>query len=44
MKKKLNIDYLSKMVMEINKSSVPVDEILSDNVYIYSMERDAISM
>lgn len=34
----------SQMVMEINSSQVPVEEILSDHVYIYSRETDTITM
>lgn len=33
-----------KMVMEINCSQVPTEEVLSDHVYMYSLDRDAISM
>jgi len=35
---------LSQMVVEINSSQVPVDEVLSDHVYIYSRKTDAITM
>jgi hypothetical protein len=34
----------SRMVMEINSSQLPVEEILADHVYIYSLSRDTISL
>lgn len=34
----------NQMVMEINASQVPEEDILSDHVYIYSRETDTISM
>lgn len=37
-------EYFSRMVVDINSSSVPEDEVLSDNVYFYSIERDLITM
>lgn len=42
--KRIDKDYLKKMVMEINKSSVPMEEVLSDNVYIYSRRNNAFIM
>lgn len=37
-------DNFSRMVMEINSSQVPTEEVLADHVYIYSLARDAITM
>ncbi|MDD4111750.1 MAG: DUF5688 family protein [Herbinix sp.] len=31
-----------RMVIDINSSQVPADEVLSDSVYMYSLEKDAI--
>ncbi|TAH66399.1 MAG: hypothetical protein EWM47_10185 [Anaerolineaceae bacterium] len=33
-----------RMVVDINSSQVPAEEVLSDRVYIYSLEKDAIIM
>ncbi len=33
-----------RIVMDINSSQVPTEEVLSDNVYMYSLEKDAITM
>ena len=35
---------LKRMVMEINGTQVAADEVLSDNVYIYSLKTDAIML
>ena len=34
----------SQMVTEINTSQVPIEEVLSDHVYIYSLKTDTITM
>ncbi len=39
-----NKENFTSMVAEINMSQVPFDEVLSDHVYIYSRERDAITI
>lgn len=33
---------LQRMVIDINSSQVPIEEVLSDRVYMYSLEKDAI--
>lgn len=38
----LKKEYLCRLVLEINESMVSENEILSDNVYIYSLESDKI--
>lgn len=40
----LNKNLLKEMVLDVNRTQVPEEEILSDSVYYYSRERDAISM
>lgn len=35
---------LERMVIDINNSQVPSDEVLSDSVYIYSLEKNTITM
>jgi hypothetical protein len=35
---------LQRMVIDINSSQVPIEEVLSDRVYMYSLEKDAIVM
>jgi len=40
----LNKNVLKEMVLDVNRTQVPEEEILSDSVYYYSRERDAISM
>ncbi len=40
----LDIDELKEMVYMINRSEVPVVDILSDNVYRYSREKDEVYM
>jgi len=37
-------EQLKQMVMEVNQTQVPEDEILSDSVYYYSREEDKIEM
>ena len=37
-------DYFKEMVKEINASEVKEEEVLSDNVYFYSRERDNLEM
>lgn len=37
-------NYFNRLVLEINSSSLSVDEVLSDHVYIYSLEKDRIIM
>lgn len=37
-------EYLRSMIKEINSSSLPVDEVLSDEVYTYFLEKDEISL
>ncbi len=37
-------DRFQRMVVEINSSQVPIEEVLSDKVYMYSLEKDAIIM
>ena len=40
----LDIDEIKEMVYMINRSEVPVVDILSDNVYRYSREDDKVYM
>ena len=40
----LDIDEIKEMVYMINRSEVPVVDILSDNVYRYSREKDEVYM
>ncbi len=40
----LNKNSLKEMVLDVNRTQVPEEEILSNSVYYYSRERDAISM
>ena len=40
----LNMSELKEMVYMINRSEVPVVDILSDNVYRYSLEKDEVYM
>lgn len=40
----VNVMQLQQMVEEINKTQVPEEEILSDNVYVYSVKDDKISI
>ena len=40
----INHEQLKQMVMEVNQTQVPEDEILSDSVYYYSREMDKIEM
>lgn len=35
---------LRRMLIDINASQVPVEEVLSDNIYTFSLERNAIMM
>ena len=35
-------ELFQRMVMDINRTQVPAEEVLSDNVYMYSLEKDAI--
>lgn len=40
----INHEQLKQMVMEVNQTQVPEDEILSDSVYYFSREEDKIEM
>ncbi len=40
----LNRDILKEMVFDVNRTQVPMEDVLSDTVYCYSREKDAISM
>lgn len=40
----LDKQLLHDMVVEVNRTQVPEEEILSDNIYYYSQELDSISM
>jgi hypothetical protein len=37
-------EHLRRMLIDINASQVPVEEVLSDNIYTFSLERNAIMM
>ncbi|CRZ33626.1 hypothetical protein DFR55_10224 [Herbinix hemicellulosilytica] len=37
-------EYLNRLIMEINETMISDDEILSDKVYIYSIEKDEITV
>jgi hypothetical protein len=37
-------EHLQRMVVEINASQVPPEEVLSDRVYTYSLAQDAITL
>jgi len=40
----LDKKFLKRLIMELNESIMTEDEILSDNVYIYSLENDSITI
>lgn len=40
----VNKNVLREMVFDVNRTQVPDEDILSDNVYFYSRERNAITM
>lgn len=42
--KELNIDTLREMVMEVNRTQVAREEILSDRVYLYTRKQDEITL
>lgn len=35
-------EFFNRMVMDINCTQVPAEEVLSDNVYMYSLEKNAV--
>ena len=42
--KAVNLEMFKNMVRTVNEEDVPVEDVLSDSVYIYSREKDQISM
>ncbi|NLJ97407.1 MAG: hypothetical protein GX321_09675 [Clostridiales bacterium] len=44
MENSMDKERFSHMVREINKSQVPIDEVLSDHVYMYFLKTDTITM
>lgn len=39
-----NIDFLSEIVCDVNRTKVPIDEILSDKVYYFDRKKDIIQI